>query len=135
MLDASASLTLIFGEENPPYAARLRDTLLRATAHVPQHWPLEVTNGLLFASRRGRMALEDTERARQLLLRWPVVVDGATGTYAWSATFALAERYRLTTYDAAYLELALRLDATLATADKALADAAKDLGISLLSGV
>lgn len=79
------------------------------------------------------MALEDTERARELLLRWPVVVDDATGTYAWNASFALAERYRLTVYDAAYLELALRRQLILATVDDALADAARELGIELFS--
>lgn len=134
VLDASAALTLTFGDERPAYASRLMDTLAEAAVHVPQHWPLEISNGLLMAHRRGRMSLESTARARELLLRLDAHVDDATGTYAWSATFALAERYRLTVYDAAYLELALRLDATLATMDDQLADAARDLGISVFSG-
>ena len=131
MLDASASLTLVFGEENPPYAASLREALRRADVYVPQHWPLEVTNGLLLACRRSRMSVGDTATARNLLLQWPITVDGATGTQVWGATCALAERHRLTTYDAAYLELALRLDATLATVDDALADAARELGANV----
>lgn len=131
MLDASASLTLVLEDEDPGYATRLTERLASATAYVPLHWPLEATNGLLVAYRRGRMTLEATGRARELLLRLPIEIDDATGSQVWSPTFALAERYRLTTYDAAYLELAVRLNVTLATLDQGLADAARELGVRL----
>ena len=49
-----------------------------------------------------------------------------------SATLGLADRHRLTLYDAAYLELALRLNLPLATLDQALRDAAAALGLAVL---
>lgn len=102
---------------------------------VPCHWILEVTNGLQLAHRRKR--LRPGEAPADLLARLATLsirVDQETPLRGWVETPALAERYRLTTYDAAYLELALRLNATLATVDDALAEAATDLGISLFAG-
>jgi predicted nucleic acid-binding protein len=45
---------------------------------------------------------------------------------------AIAQARGLTTYDAAYLELAMRLELPLATADRALRAAAEASGVSVL---
>lgn len=58
-----------------------------------------------------------------------VPVDTETDRHAWSATVRLAERHGLTIYDASYLELALRLDLPLVTADKLLIAAAQSAGL------
>ena len=68
-------------------------------------------------------------RERQLL---PITVDADTSTYAWSATLRLSERFSLTLYDAAYLELAQRRSLPLATLDRDLRTAAPALNIELL---
>lgn len=84
------------------------------------------------AERRARV---DTARRHQLagfLRDLPVDLDPETGSQAWTATALLAERYRLTLYDAAYLELAQRLDLPLATLDQELRTAGSALGIVLL---
>jgi predicted nucleic acid-binding protein len=62
----------------------------------------------------------------------PISIDGETASRVWSATAQLAERHLLTAYDAAYLELALRLGLPLGTRDKALAGAAQTAGVTLL---
>ena len=62
----------------------------------------------------------------------PIVVDHETDTYAWTTTLHLADRFQLTLYDAAYLELAQRSTLPLATLDDALRSGANALGISVL---
>jgi predicted nucleic acid-binding protein len=62
----------------------------------------------------------------------PVTLDIETADQAWMATARLAERYQLTLYDAAYLELAQRRKLPLATLDKDLIRAGKTLGMTLL---
>jgi predicted nucleic acid-binding protein len=58
-----------------------------------------------------------------------IVVDAATIAHALSGTLQLARRYKLSAYDASYLELALRLGLPLATLDEDLQKAAKKAGI------
>ncbi len=135
MLDASVALAWVFDDERGGLPDALLEALPDFEVTVPAHWILEVTNGLQLAQRRGR--LRPGETASDLLERLaplPIHVDPETTVRGWAEIPALAERYRLTTYDAAYLELALRLDAALATVDNALADAARHLGISVFSG-
>ncbi len=132
ILDASAAIALAFLDGDPGHAARTESALAEGRAFVPQHWSLEVANGVLVALRRGRLSPESADRARELLLALPVEVDPETADAAWSRSFLLAERFSLTVYDAAYLELALRLDGTLATLDEALARATREAGAKVL---
>jgi predicted nucleic acid-binding protein len=53
-------------------------------------------------------------------------------SHAWHNTMALAEKHRLTVYDATYLELSLRRGLPLATFDAALRRAAAAAGAKLL---
>jgi predicted nucleic acid-binding protein len=101
---------------------------------VPCHWILEVTNTLLRARRHGR--LRPREHPADILERLgelPIVADVETSIRAWRETFALAETCRLTIYDAAYLELALRLAAPLVTLDMDLARAANAAGADVMA--
>jgi predicted nucleic acid-binding protein len=74
------------------------------------------------------------EIALSSLSRFPLQVDTETDRQAWDATLQLAEQHRLTTYDAAYLELALRHRLPLATLDRELGAAALSAGLGLLGG-
>jgi predicted nucleic acid-binding protein len=87
---------------------------------VPAHWGVEVANGLIMAERRKRASQADITEALGLVAALPVASDEETTRRACSDTAALARQYGLTIYDAAYLELAMRCGATLATTDKAL---------------
>jgi predicted nucleic acid-binding protein len=99
--------------------------LVLPTAHVPHIWPLEVTNALVKAPRRKHITqYELFDYARQLArLRAPVDFD-CTLERAFHELLTLAERRQLTTYNAAYPELAQRRGLPLATADGNLLQAA-----------
>ena len=104
-------------------------------AQAPLHWPLEVLNGLLMAERRQRVSAANRERLTEFLRDLPVALDWETTTQVWHATQRLAERFRLTIYDAAYLELAQRKNLPLAMLDQELRKAGRALGVTLLGGV
>lgn len=132
VLDSSVALTWCFEDEHTPATLDLLDQIVETGAMAPSLWPLEILNGLAMAERRGRL---DASRRRQLagfLSDLPVNLDPETASQAWTATALLAERYRLTLYDAAYLELAQRLDLPLATLDQELRVAGGALGLTLL---
>ncbi len=101
-------------------------------AWVPGLWKLEVANILEMGIRRRRhdAAFRDATLADLALL--PISLDPETDRQAWGATLELAERRRLTLYDAAYLELALRRALPLATLDKELRKAARAEGVVVL---
>jgi predicted nucleic acid-binding protein len=84
------------------------------------------------AARRGRINREQRDKILEDLAGLNIVTDADTQTFAWTATLRLAERYRLTLYDACYLELAQRLQLPLATLDQDLRRAAGALGLELL---
>lgn len=132
VLDSSVALTWCFEDEHTPATLALLDQVAETGAMAPALWPLEILNGLAMAERRGRL---DAARRHQLagfLRDLPVDLDPETASQAWTATALLAERYRLTLYDAAYLELAQRLDLPLATLDQELRTAGSALDIVLL---
>jgi predicted nucleic acid-binding protein len=84
-------------------------------AAVPSLWRLEVANVLRNAVRRGRCDQAYVDRSLARLGRFPV--DDETSVHAWTATRALSREQGLTSYDAAYLELAIRKSQPLATCD------------------
>jgi predicted nucleic acid-binding protein len=92
---------------------------------VPGLWRLEVANILEMGIRRGRhdAAFRDSTLADLALL--PIHLDPETDQRAWRETAQLAERHKLTPYDAAYLDLALRRKLPLATLDRDLRSAGK----------
>jgi predicted nucleic acid-binding protein len=109
------------------------ERIARAPAVVPAHWILEVTSGLLLAARRGHLRGPDDDiEIMARLGTLPITVDPDTARHGWKETSFLARQLGLTTCDAAYLELALRLQAPLATLDRDLASAARTIGIALI---
>ena len=132
VLDASVALAVALQEGNRHLAAPIMALIVEDSAAVPGIWHLEVGNILLLAERRGTISAANRTAALQDLLRLPVDVDHDTATRAWRDTLTLAERYRLTLYDATYLELSLRRGLPLATFDAALRRAATDAGATLL---
>ena len=101
-------------------------------ALAPGLWPLEVLNGLLVAERRGRLNASRRNRLAGFLRALPISLDDETASQVWTATAGLAERFALSAYDAAYLELAQRHSLPLATLDRDLRTAATALGLTVL---
>lgn len=133
VLDASVALAWCFEDEGGEYAAEVLEALLDGEAFVASHWPLEVANGLLTAERRGRIGARDATRVGRLLLALPIAVDPVERGRALGETSRLARSRDLTSYDAAYLELALRRGLPLATLDEELRNAARAEGAGLFS--
>jgi len=134
VLDSSVALSWCFEDERTPATAALLNQVAESGATAPSLWPLEVLNGLTMAERRGRLDEERRQRLGDFLHQLPVSLDHDTASQAWTVTLRLAARFRLTLYDAAYLELAQRLSLPLATLDQELRAAAEALGVTRLGG-
>jgi predicted nucleic acid-binding protein len=132
VLDSSATLAWIHGDERTSSIEALFDRVLEGSAVVPGLWRLEVANSLNVAIRRKRISQTFRDEALEDPAHLDIIIDSETDRHAWQATIRLADLYGLTVYDAAYLELAQRLRLPLATLDKALADAALIAGIEVL---
>jgi len=132
VLDTSATLAWIYPNETNEIVRELFKRGARDGAWVPTLWRLEVANVLEMGVRRGQhdAAFRDATMSDLALL--PIRIDPDTNVHAWGATINLAVRHRLTLYDAAYLELAVRRDLPLATLDGELRDAALLEGVPLL---
>ena len=93
---------------------------------------MEALNGLLAAERRRRIDAGKQRALAGFLHELPITLNGQTAEQAWTATLALAERFRLPSYDACYLELTQRRRLPLATLDVELSSAADSLQIAVL---
>jgi predicted nucleic acid-binding protein len=103
-----------------------------AVAVVPQHWPVEVANAVVMGERRKRIPVASSKPFLDLLESLPIEMDDATRKQAFADTLNLARQHKLTVYDAAYLELALRRGVPLASLDKELRNAATASGVDCL---
>ena len=99
---------------------------------MPSLWKLEVANALQMALRRRRVTAGFRDYSLADLADLPIAIEPDTATYAWTTTVRLADRFGLTIYDAAYLELANRRGLPLATLDRELRAAAAVLDVPLL---
>ena len=127
VIDCSAVIPWFLEDEANAWSEKLLSNLANFTLHVPALWHLELPNVLLTAERRGRI---DAASRQGLLSRaggLPVTTD--TRVVPLPELSRLAMEHRITTYDAAYLELASRLGCPLATRDKALRVAANKAGL------
>jgi predicted nucleic acid-binding protein len=129
VLDCSVAISWCLVDENNDYANAILAMMPDAEAFVPGIWSLEIANVLLVAERRNRMTHEQSEIAIALLQSLLIQVDIATATNALDATLTLGRQEGLAAYDAAYLELALRLGLPLATIDTRLREAAIRCGV------
>ncbi len=127
VLDASISLSWFFPHERTGFTDAALELAAREECWVPALWRLEFPNALLAAERRRRLTraerLQVLDEAARLRLR----IDGHS--HELRAISALAEQHNLSTYDAAYLELAARLDSALITLDRNLAAAGAAAGV------
>jgi predicted nucleic acid-binding protein len=132
VVDNSVALAWCFEDEHTAPVMALLDRVAERGAFAPSLWPLEALNGLLTAERKKRLDARRRHRLAGFLRALPITVDQETADQAWTATIRLAERYRLSVYDAAYLELAQRRKLPLATLDHELIKAAKGAGVTLV---
>ena len=132
VVDSSVTLAWCFEDEHTPATTALLRRIGETGANAPQHWPLEALNGLMMAERRNRLDARKRSRLARFLRDLPIALDSETSIQVWDATQRLAERFRLTIYDAAYLELTQRKRPPLASLDQELRAAGSALGVVLL---
>lgn len=129
VLDSSVvTASILHEEEERERVGRTMEATSTAGAWVPQLWHLEIRNSLLVAERRNRLSQDETTIALTALLTLPIRTDDSPD---FAHILAIARRGRLSFYDAVYVELAVRLDAQLATLDSAMARAAEAEGVSI----
>ena len=133
VLDNSVALAWCFEDEHTPALLALLRRVEESGAIAPNLWPLEAVNGLLMAQRRGRLDAARRRRLQTFVEMLPITIDGETTTRVWTVTARLAEEWRLSAYDAAYLELADRRGLPLASLDRQLRNAASGLGVPLVT--
>jgi predicted nucleic acid-binding protein len=134
VLDSSATLAWIYSDETTATIRQLFDDVAENGATVPTLWRLEIANSLTVAVRRGRIDADFRRAALADLALLDITTDPHTDSLAWGETLSLADRFRLTVYDSAYLELAQRRSLPLATLDDDLSAAAAALGLRILAG-
>lgn len=133
VLDCSVAVAWCFDDEATPQLDALLDRVQHEGAIVPSLWTIEITNVLLQAGRSGRIAPAVAQERLGLFDMLPIETDAAGTGPGWRGTvLALATAEALTTYDATYLELAIRRGVPLATTDKALRRAATRHGLAVL---
>ncbi len=138
VLDNSVTMRWIFESEkktDQKYAETVLKSLATLEALVPNLWALEVVNVLKNAvSKDESITKSDAELFLTSLSTLPILTDHLTARKAFNKTFDLAQLYNLSSYDAAYLELAIREGIPLATIDKDLVKAAKKSGVKIFEG-
>ena len=132
VLDSSATLAWIYSDETTDPIRRLFDAVADDGAVAPALWRLEIANSLTVAVRRGRIDANFRRAVLSDLALLDITTDDHTDVHAWGETLSVADRFQLTVYDAAYLELAQRRNLPLATLDRELRVAAKSLGLHLM---
>jgi predicted nucleic acid-binding protein len=132
VLDASVALSWCFKNEATTIGDRVLERLAGAAASVPAIWHLEIANVLALSERRGRITPANSTEFIALLETLVIVIDEETPSRALGRVLDIARAERLTAYDAAYLELAMRLGVPLASKDGDICDAAERLGVSVL---
>ncbi|PZR31299.1 type II toxin-antitoxin system VapC family toxin [Caulobacter segnis] len=134
VLDASLAIAAFTREEHTDAAQAVMREIALHGAEAPSLWRLEVANVLRTLVLRGRASNAFADDVLATLSAFPIAIDPETDQRAWSETLLLSRELGLTLYDAAYLELAIRREARLATLDKPLTAAALRCGVEVLPG-
>ncbi len=132
VLDNSVTMRWFFGDGKPQeitYAGKVLDAMKHDNALVPVTWGLEVANVIARAEAKGLVTEARSGTFLEMLEGVDIEVDSATFAHTLPDTLQLARRYKLSAYDASYLELALRQGMALATLDEDLQKAAKKAGV------
>lgn len=129
VIDASLALTWVLPDEASSHGDALLQRVATSGAVVPGLWYHEIANGLLMAQKRGRCTPAQRMAFAEELMQLPIEVESMTARIVLDGQIALAERFGLTAYDAAYLDLAMRRGLPLATQDKVMKAAAAKAGV------
>lgn len=130
VVDNSVVLSWCFKDQANSLADKVLKWLLEAKAYVPAVWPFEVVNVLLAAERRKLLNEADSIRFLNLLSQLPILVQQESPERTMKDILGLARDHNLSSYDASYLDLAMKKGFPLATLDKNLRKAAKSVNVA-----
>ena len=131
VIDNSVVMAWCFDDEANAYTDGIQEMLVGHKALVPAIWPLEVANVLLVAERKKRISKANSGHFIALLSQLPIEVEPTESDRVFHETLALARQYLLSSYDASYLELAIRKGLPIASQDKAIIRAAKSIQLEI----
>ncbi|MFC5862486.1 type II toxin-antitoxin system VapC family toxin [Acidicapsa dinghuensis] len=134
ILDASVVASWLLRRTEATEAGIALDALEWVQKHgarVPAIFYPEFTNALLTAERQGLSTLVSSTRFLADVATLDINLDSADPEAIAKKALELGRTFHLTTYDATYLELALRTSSQLATFDQKLASAARSAGVAI----
>lgn len=130
VLDNSVVTGWYLPDQATAYTEAIATRLENDKALVPALWQMELANVLKIACTRGKLSLHAARQILDALGTLPIEIDA--NTPGQRQLFELAMRHQLSSYDAAYLELAMRHGLPIATQDQQLKDAAMAAGVDVL---
>jgi len=133
VIDNSVVMAWCFEDETSPYADFVLDSLKNMTAIVPSIWPLEVGNVLTVAERKKRLNEAASNKFIALLSELPIIVDQEPPERMLREILSLARKNQLSTYDASYLDLAMKRALPIATLDDRLIAAARQNDVRVMA--
>jgi len=131
VLDCSMAMSWCFSDERSDYSDRVLASLQTDEAIVPSIWILEILNVLLVAERANRLREADSSRFLQLISELPISEIASSSRSESSMILTLARQNNLSSYDASYLELAIREGVPMATQDRRLIEACRKSGVTV----
>jgi len=131
VLDTSVAVAWCFEDETSQYSEAVLEILAAGQALVPSIWPLEIVNVLVHAERQKRLTRAGVSRFLGILGGFSITIDTGGTSRAFDQILSVARDYRISAYDAAYLELAMHEGLALATLDRDLRRAALSAGLAI----
>jgi predicted nucleic acid-binding protein len=131
VVDNSVVMSWCFKDQANVYADSVLEKLADAVAYVPLVWPLEVVNVLLAAERKKYVSQADSAHFISLLSELPIFVENESPEKKMKELLALARAHGLSSYDASYLDLAMKKGLPLATLDEKLRKAAANTSVPI----
>ena len=131
VLDCSVAMAWCFADESNACTDAALEKTSAEGAFVPSIWPLEIQNVLLVAERRARIKQALSARFLELIGALPIHIDRELEEWPSGNLMSIARELKLSAYDSAYIELAMRQGAQLATLDDKLREAAQKVGAAI----
>ena len=125
VIDNSVVMAWCFDDEDSTYCDDVLESLVSVEAIAPAIWPLEIGNVLVVAERRKRLSKSAGIRFLALINDLPIIVIQESPERMTREILSLARERHISTYDASYLDLAMRKGLPIATQDSGLKKAAR----------
>jgi predicted nucleic acid-binding protein len=132
VIDASIVIAALAPDEASQDALDTIDPFFLGGGHAPALWMFEIANPLYWKVRRGTLSLALADEVMRSAYRMQLTFDQKAPVDVERDIVPISWKHGLTIYDAAYLELALRLRLPLASIDDALIRAASAEGVTVL---